>query len=86
MLVSLRKVSKTCDASVRVECDVDAASSCFGRVVLCIYSEDTEGLMDSEEGFKGLVAICPRAMDVDGSGFGRCRIDILAIDLYENCG
>jgi len=86
VLVSLRKVSKSCDASVRVMCDVDAASSCFERAAFCMKLEDTEGLMVSEEGLKGLVVIWPRAMDADGSGSGRCRIDMLETDLYEVCG
>ena len=82
MLVSLRKVSKTCDASVRVMWDVDTASSFFEWAAFCMESEGTEGLIESEEGFIGLEVICPRAMDVDGSGSGKCRIDMFGRVLY----
>ena len=82
MLVSLRKVSKSCDASVRVMWDMDSTSSFFERAAFCMQSEGTEGLMVSEEGLKGLVVICPRAMDFDGSGSGKCRIDMFGTDLH----
>lgn len=86
MLVSLRKVSKSCDGSVTLTCNVDVVSSCFERVTFCVNSEDTEGLMESQAALKGLVVICPSVMDVDGGGSGRCRIDIFETDLCENCG
>ena len=82
MLVSLRKVSKSCDASVRVMWEVDSASSLSEGDAFCMESEDTEGLMESEEALKGLVVICPRAMDADGSGSGRRRIDIFTTDQF----
>jgi hypothetical protein len=36
--------------------------------------------MESEEAFKGLVVMCPRAMAVDGSGTGRAS----RVDMFEN--